>query len=227
MKKRVLGLILATVMVATALVGCGGAKGSAGTATDGGKVLNIYCWNEEFKSRITSHYPGYEEVDGTTGKIGDVTVVWNITPNADNAYQLFCESKFLSGLGAHQYRHGVHLLVYILHDFGNTLAGNGGVGNAVLAGTLSLEGGNIALQGEEHLGVCLQQIQFSALHSRVHIESQLAIFQGVAVVHGQHIGLIPIDHAQMQDLGGVQNVADLGRIGDLSFPLTNMLHHNS
>lgn len=86
MKKKVLGLILATVMVASALVGCG-AKGSAGTATDGGKVLNIYCWNEEFKSRITSHYPGYEEVDATTGKIGDVTVVWNITPNADNAYQ--------------------------------------------------------------------------------------------------------------------------------------------
>ena len=86
MKKRVLGLILATVMVATALVGCG-AKGSAGTATDGGKVLNIYCWNEEFKSRITSHYPGYVEVDGTTGQIGDVKVVWNITPNAENAYQ--------------------------------------------------------------------------------------------------------------------------------------------
>lgn len=52
-----------------------------------GKVLNIYCWNEEFKSRITDHYPDYEEVDATTGKIGDVTVNWNITPNDDNAYQ--------------------------------------------------------------------------------------------------------------------------------------------
>lgn len=56
-------------------------------AADEGKVLNIYCWNEEFKSRLTDHYPGYEEVDGTHGKIGDVDVVWNITPSDDNAYQ--------------------------------------------------------------------------------------------------------------------------------------------
>ena len=45
------------------------------------------AWNEEFKSRLTDHYPGYEEVDGTTGKIGDITVKWNITPSDDNAYQ--------------------------------------------------------------------------------------------------------------------------------------------
>ena len=57
------------------------------SAGDEGKVLNIYCWNEEFKSRITDHYPGYTEVDATTGTIGDVTVKWNITPNDDNAYQ--------------------------------------------------------------------------------------------------------------------------------------------
>ena len=52
-----------------------------------GSVLNIYCWNEEFKSRLTDHYPGYEVIDGTTGKIGDVTVNWLITPNEENAYQ--------------------------------------------------------------------------------------------------------------------------------------------
>ena len=52
-----------------------------------GSTLNIYCWNEEFKSRLTDHYPGYEEVDGTHGTIGDVNVVWNITPSDDNAYQ--------------------------------------------------------------------------------------------------------------------------------------------
>ena len=56
-------------------------------SADEGKVLNIYCWNEEFKSRLTDHYPGYEEVDGTHGKIGDVDVIWNITPSDDNAYQ--------------------------------------------------------------------------------------------------------------------------------------------
>lgn len=56
-------------------------------AADEGKVLNIECWNTEFQSRITDHYPGYEKVDDTTGKIGDVTVNWIITPSDDNAYQ--------------------------------------------------------------------------------------------------------------------------------------------
>lgn len=60
---------------------------AADTVADEGKVLNIYCWNTEFQSRVKSHYPGYEEVDGTTGKIGDVTVNWNVTPSDDNAYQ--------------------------------------------------------------------------------------------------------------------------------------------
>lgn len=56
-------------------------------AADEGKVFNIYCWNDEFQRRMKAHYPGYEEVDATTGKIGDVTVNWNITPSDDNAYQ--------------------------------------------------------------------------------------------------------------------------------------------
>ena len=56
-------------------------------AAEEGKVLNIYCWNEEFKSRLTDHYPGYVATDATTGTIGDVTVKWNITPSDDNAYQ--------------------------------------------------------------------------------------------------------------------------------------------
>lgn len=60
---------------------------AASGMADEGKVLNIQCWNEEFKSRLTDHYPGYQEVDGTTGKIGDVTVKWTITPSKDNAYQ--------------------------------------------------------------------------------------------------------------------------------------------
>ena len=107
MKKKVLSALLVTTMLASMLVGCGGSttEGNATTggdqtttqsqATDDGQtaettegtVLNIYCWNEEFKSRVTDHYAGYTEVDATTGKIGDVTVKWNITPNQDNAYQ--------------------------------------------------------------------------------------------------------------------------------------------
>ena len=116
MKKKVISALLVTTMVAGMLVGCGSkdaaeapAKDDAATeepaaeepakddaaaeepaaepAADEGKVFNIQCWNEEFKSRMIAHYPGYEEVDGTTGKIGDITVNWTITPSQDNAYQ--------------------------------------------------------------------------------------------------------------------------------------------
>ncbi|MCM1307404.1 MAG: ABC transporter substrate-binding protein [Butyrivibrio sp.] len=52
-----------------------------------GKVLNIYVWNEEFKERVEEFYPGYEKVDGTTGKIGDVQVNFVIVENKDNKYQ--------------------------------------------------------------------------------------------------------------------------------------------
>lgn len=84
MKKKMMSAILAAAMLAGMTVG---AAAPVMAAEEEGKVLNIYCWNEEFKSRVTDHYPGYEEVDGTHGKIGDVEVVWNITPNENNAYQ--------------------------------------------------------------------------------------------------------------------------------------------
>lgn len=105
MKKKLVSVLLCLSMASTMLAGCGSGNGTTNTdaqkeegngeTSDGGeasdseegKVLNIYCWNEEFKSRITDHYPSYEVVDATTGKIGDVTVKWNITPNDDNAYQ--------------------------------------------------------------------------------------------------------------------------------------------
>ncbi len=112
--KSIMALGLAGVLAAAALTGCGSSSASTESAAteeaapaadttsggetsddaaaveaagDEGTVLNIYCWNEEFKTRLTDHYPGYEEVDGTTGKIGDVTVNWLITPSDDNAYQ--------------------------------------------------------------------------------------------------------------------------------------------
>ena len=116
MKKKVLSVLLCLSMTATMLAGCGsdssdtssdtntastsetteteaeaeteeGDSEEVASTSDEGKVLNIYCWNEEFKSRVKDHYPGYEEVDATSGKIGDITVKWNITPNDDNAYQ--------------------------------------------------------------------------------------------------------------------------------------------
>ena len=79
MKKRTISLLSLALLGAMVIPGAAFAEE--------GSVLNVEVWNEEFKSRITDHYPGYEEVDATTGKIGDVTVNWIITPSDDNAYQ--------------------------------------------------------------------------------------------------------------------------------------------
>ncbi|QFJ54943.1 carbohydrate ABC transporter substrate-binding protein [Pseudobutyrivibrio xylanivorans] len=108
MKRRLVSLLAIATMTATMFAACGSSDTAAtdtaapadDTATveapaeetaelpeDTGKVLNIQCWNDEFQSRLKSHYPGYEEVDATHGKIGDVDVVWTITPSTDNAYQ--------------------------------------------------------------------------------------------------------------------------------------------
>ena len=112
MRKKVLSLMLVSTMVAGCLAGCGDSGNSSNNSSTGGndssgstseasnsnissdgKTLNIYCWNEEFKSRITDHYADYSEtssdleenddgdVQGTVEcKIGDVKVVWHITP---------------------------------------------------------------------------------------------------------------------------------------------------
>ena len=118
MKKKLLSALLATAMTASMLAGCGSdaASGEAGqkqdaadntaasteaadgenVAADEGKVLNIYCWNDEFQRRLKAHYDKYEEVDATTGKIGDITVKWNITPSDDNAYQNNLDANLLA-----------------------------------------------------------------------------------------------------------------------------------
>jgi hypothetical protein len=86
----VFGLVACGSNTDTATTGdaaTGGDTTEQTTAAADGSVLNIYCWNEEFKSRVTDHYPGYEATGDNEGKIGDVTVKWNITPNENNAYQ--------------------------------------------------------------------------------------------------------------------------------------------
>ena len=104
MKKKLLSTLLAASMVAGMMVGCGD-KGVVDTqsvkesGSEEGSVLNIYVWNEEFKERVTNCYPGYEKVDDVTGKIGDVTVVWNTTPSENMAYQNNLDAQFEKQLG--------------------------------------------------------------------------------------------------------------------------------
>ena len=96
MKKNLKALVvlaLAFAMVFT-MAGCGGGSegGSegGGEASDGGKVLNIWCWNDEFQSRFNDYYPEVKEVaeDKSTTTLNDgTTVKWTINPNENNNYQ--------------------------------------------------------------------------------------------------------------------------------------------
>ena len=96
MKKNLKALVvlaLAVAMVFT-MAGCGGGSegGSegGGEASEGGKVLNIWCWNDEFQSRFNDYYPEVKEVaeDESTTTLNDgTTVKWTINPNENNNYQ--------------------------------------------------------------------------------------------------------------------------------------------
>lgn len=76
--KKLVALLLAMLMLLPTL--------ALATSNDEGKVLNIYCWNEEFKTRFESFYAVPE----------GVTVNWVITPSADNAYQNALDEALLN-----------------------------------------------------------------------------------------------------------------------------------
>ncbi len=86
MNKKLTSMVLASAMVASLA-----ATGVPAFAEEGGKVLNIECWNNEFPNRMKDHFPGFEANDPEDstkgGKIGDVTVNFIVTDNADNKYQ--------------------------------------------------------------------------------------------------------------------------------------------
>lgn len=94
MKRRLLSLLLCTIMTASvALTGCGNSASSTTSSVNTdpdkqGKVLNIYCWNEEFQSRF--------EYFKSSGKLpSDVTVNFVVTPNENNAYQNALDAALL------------------------------------------------------------------------------------------------------------------------------------
>ncbi len=78
----------------------------AGSSTDDGTVLNIYCWNDEFYRRVRDHYPGFvegetdPETGNISGEIDGTKVVFYITANADNAYQNNLDTKLAAQANA-------------------------------------------------------------------------------------------------------------------------------
>jgi len=101
MKKRVVSLLLAASMVSAMLVGCGNeaapaeskdaaqtskteqaapADDAADATVEQGSVVNIYCWNDEFKSRYDAYASDLADTHG-------VEINWVIVANENNAYQ--------------------------------------------------------------------------------------------------------------------------------------------
>ena len=81
------------VAVTAALSACGGSSSSTAGSTASstaassaaasesaaaeGKVLNIWCWNDEFQSRFNAYYPEVKEVaeDKSTTTLNDGTII--------------------------------------------------------------------------------------------------------------------------------------------------------
>ena len=88
------------VTIGAALTACVGSSASTSTASSApassaapaaqGKVLNIWCWNDEFQSRFNDYYPEVSEIaaDKSTTTLKDGTLVkWTINANENNNYQ--------------------------------------------------------------------------------------------------------------------------------------------
>ena len=62
-----------------------------------GKVLNIYCNNDEFPKYMVKYYPEYKAKDiydySKGGKIGNIKVKFTIIPSTDKAYQEELDKK--------------------------------------------------------------------------------------------------------------------------------------
>ncbi len=76
--KKLFALLLAAMMILSMAAVAG--------AEDEGKVLNIYCWNDEFKTRFEAYYTVPEGIE----------VNWVITPSDNNAYQNALDSALLA-----------------------------------------------------------------------------------------------------------------------------------
>lgn len=89
-----MAVLLAAVTVTGLLSGCGSSpssdSGSDSATVEEGKVINIYSWNDEFRTRVEAIYPEVEKTstDGTVTTLKDGTEIhWIINPNQDGVYQ--------------------------------------------------------------------------------------------------------------------------------------------
>lgn len=85
MKRNLFSLLGAVAMMAS-LVGCGG---ESSTVAEEGKVINIWCWNNEFQSRFNTYYPEVQSVEGNTTTLKNGKKVnFIIHANDNNGYQI-------------------------------------------------------------------------------------------------------------------------------------------
>ena len=88
MKKKLISMLMVTTMAAGVLAGCGN-KGEAGSSEEG-KIINIYTWNDEFRTRVESVYDQVKETskDGTITYLKDgCEIHWVVNANQDGVYQ--------------------------------------------------------------------------------------------------------------------------------------------
>ena len=102
MKKRVVCLLMATAISASLLAACSGSTSGAAN-TGEGAVINIYSWNDEFRTRLEAIYPEVESTsaDGTVTTLKDGTEIhWIINPNQDGVYQQKLDEALLNQASA-------------------------------------------------------------------------------------------------------------------------------
>ena len=85
------------------LAACGSsstaASGSSAEASAEGKVINIYSWNDEFRTRLEAVYSEVASTssDGTVTTLKDGTEIhWIINPNQDGVYQQKLDEALLN-----------------------------------------------------------------------------------------------------------------------------------
>lgn len=115
MKKKVISILLSTAIIAGTLAGCGStasqtsegngadAAVTEAAASEEGKIINIYCWNNEFRERVEAVYAEVKETseDGSVTTLNDGTEIhWIVNPNQDGVYQQKLDEALLNQANA-------------------------------------------------------------------------------------------------------------------------------